>query len=418
MTLPRTLLVSVLPLLLAGSAGAQAWSAFRGADGGRAPALELPDELKTDAAAWRVELPGAGNSSPVLWKERVFLTSLAPEGDARLVSCHATRNGETLWTTALPFASFSTHRLNGFVTSTPALDAEHVYVVGPDGDRLRVHALDHAGEVQWTRELGPYRARHGGGASPLVVGDRLVVSGDSEAETSFLVGLDTRTGLEIWRRPRTSSRAAFATPVLLSPESVLFASTSHGLTCLDPATGALQWELTDLFEQRVVATPVVADDLVLLFAGKGGGGTESAAVKLPFTETGGEPGSDAEPRLEYRLRRSLPYVPTPVARDGLVFLLSDAGIASAVQGYSGEVLWSERLGGEFFGSPVLAGDRAYVLTKGGELVVFAAGREFAALGRVDLGEPSNATPAIADGVLYLRTERHLWAFAADSAAAR
>ena len=209
---------------------------------------------------------------------------------------------------------------------------------------------------------------------------------------------------------RFFGRAAFATPVVHRPADgkaqVIFASTSHGLTCLDAASGELRWEVDDLFEQRCVATPVLAQGaagkVVVAFAGQGGGGTEGVAIALPR--------GDSNARVAYRLRRSLPYVPSPVAADGHLFLFNDGGVVSCLDATTGADVWRERVDGEFFGSPVVADGRLFAMTREGELVVLAASNEFRELARVDLDEPTFATPALADGVLYARTEHHVVAF--------
>ena len=182
----------------------------------------------------------------------------------------------------------------------------------------------------------------------------------------------------------------------------IFASTAHGITSLDPRTGELHWEFDAGFETRCVAVPVRIGDLLFVSAGTGGGGKESVVLRLPGEEGG-------EPELAYKLRRALPYVPTAIAVDDLLILWSDGGIVSCVQAEDGKELWRERLDGRFFGSPVLISGRLYAMSMGGELVVLAAGPEFEVLARIDLGEPSQATPAVASGTLFLRTERHVLA---------
>ena len=381
------------------------WTRFRGPGGGGiASATELPVELDLADAVWRVELPGGGHSSPVVLGERIYLTTSAEERGERALHCLSTRDGRVLWSHTEPVNDYRGHELNDPASSTPAADGDGVYVSWVDGGELEALAFDHDGEPRWRTALGPWEARHGGGSSPVLAGDVLVVASDNESGASALYGLDTESGEVRWRRERTSSRAAFSTPALTpGPDGttrVLFASTSHGITCLDAASGELLWEESGLFERRCVASPVVAGPVVFATAGRGGGGEESAAVLLADPPEGAS-------RIAYRVRRNLPYVPTGVARGGLLFLVSDGGIASCLRADSGEELWRERLGGEFFASPICVDDRVYAVSKAGELVVFAASERFAVLARVPLGEPSFATPAVAGGVLYLRTERHL-----------
>jgi outer membrane protein assembly factor BamB len=280
-----------------------------------------------------------------------------------------------------------------------------VYLLGVDGGDLVARAFDLDGEPVWRSVLAPFEAQHGFAASPLVVDGTLIVANDNEGASSALFGLDPATGELRWKRERRSERASYSTPVVRTcgdgALEVLFASTAHGLTALEPATGALRWERDDLFEQRTVATPVVAGDLAFVFAGQGGGGQEAAAVEL----VGGTP--EAPPGVRYRPRRALPYVPTPVFHGGLLFLWNDGGVVTCLDSASGDSLWQERVGGDFYASPLVVGDHLLAPSNAGELVVLRAGPEYELVQRLDLGEPTQATPAVADGVLYLRTHTHL-----------
>lgn len=385
------------------------WPRFRGPGGtGVAPALEVSNNFSLEDALWRIELPGKGHSSPVVQAERVYITCEAQSGK-RLLMCLALEDGSEEWVHVDEFKSHRQHDLNSFAASTPALDEKGVYLVWTAGESLVGLGLDHEGAVLWQRKLGPYRTQHGSGGSPIVHEGVLLVAGDHEieGETSYLLGLDAATGKELWRRERKSSRASYATPFVRTTESgqaqVLFASTSHGITCLEPASGKLLWEVDGLFEMRCVGSPVIAGDILFCSAGSGGGGKESASLRLP------QDGSAPESASAWTMERAIPYVPTPVALGGRLYLWSDGGIVSCLRSADGEVLWRERVEGRFFGSPICIGERLFAQSMGGELIILRAADEFELLGRIDLAEPSQATPAAARGKLLLRTERHLMA---------
>jgi len=400
---------AVLPILCAlggaTSAEAQNWTRFRGPGGaGLGEARAIRATVTEEDVNWRVELAGRGHSSPVVWGERVFVTGADAAAKERFIQCLRARDGGELWRVGDELEPNEQHELNSFAASTPALDAERVYVAWPSGSSLFALALDHAGERVWSRELCPSSARHGSGASPVLAGDVLVVQNDDEGGASALFGLDRATGETVWKRERETVRASFATPLVLASDTrteVLFASTAHGITSLDPATGELNWEIAGVFEERCVASPVVAGDLLFACAGQGGGGKESVAIDLAKAR---ERSADA---VRYRLQRALPYVPTPIAADGLLFLWADGGVVSCLDARDGRERWRERVDGSFFGSPVCVDGRLYAMSRSGELVVVAAGPEFELLSRFDLGEPTEATPAVAGGALFLRTERHL-----------
>ena len=392
-------------------AHAQEWTRFRGPGGsGLSQAETVPVAFGEEDVRWRVRLPGKGHSSPVVWGRRVFLTCMADDEGLRRVVCLEVADGKELWHRDLPFDPHGQHELNSFASSTPAVDEDHVYVTWTSGGSYVALALDHTGELVWRRSLGNFRAQHGSGSSPILFGDVLVVCNDNDGP-GFVVGLDRRTGETDWRRERAAGLAAYSTPYLHAPQGrapqIILSSTAHGLTSLDPRTGELHWEIDGLFETRCVGSPVVADGVVFATAGIGGGGRESVAVRLPA----GSP--DSGPEVGYRLRRALPYVPTPIGVGKWLFLWSEGGIVTCLEAATGEEVWRERVDGRFFGSAVCVDGRLYAISTAGELVVIAAAEEFQLLGRVDLGEPSQATPAVAGGVLYLRTETHLVSVAGE-----
>jgi outer membrane protein assembly factor BamB len=338
-----------------------------------------------------VQLPGRGHSSPVFWKGKIFLTSEGA-GGKRWIVCLDARDGHTIWKREDTFSPHKQHRYNSFASSTPCVDGSHVYVLWSSGESLLAMALDHEGKPVWKSKLGGFSAQHGSGASPVVVDGVLIASNDNEGKPSWLMGLDRDTGKTLWKRDRQTIRASYATPVVhhLGPDAseVLFASTAHGITSLDPRTGKLNWESGPIFKERCVGSAVIAEGVLLATAGAGGGGKESVALVLPGKK------QEGKPRTLYSVRRAIPYVPTPVGYGKRFFLLSDGGIASCIKATTGEVVWRERLEGSFFGSPICVNDKLYVISRSGDLFVLAAKDEFMLLGRVSLGEKSSATPAV------------------------
>ncbi len=196
-----------------------------------------------------------------------------------------------------------------------------------------------------------------------------------------------------------SEVVSYATPCIYEPPGgqpeLICASTAHGIYSLDPETGHENWAI-DVFSMRTVSSPIITGGLIFGTTGSGGGGNYVVAVK---------PGVD--PQVEYELKKQAPYVPCPVAQDGLVFLWSDKGIATCIRADGGEQVWQHRIGGNFSGSPVIAGNGIYCIDEDGVVVVLAADEKFQLLGRSPLGEASRSTPAVANGRMYLRTYSHL-----------
>ncbi len=221
-----------------------------------------------------------------------------------------------------------------------------------------------------------------------------------------MVALDAASGAERWKTPRRARKAAYSTPCLWETPGVaaqlIVTSWAHGVSSLDPQTGKPLWELP-VFTYRVVGSPLVAAGLI--FASSGGGGTGKPFVAV----RPGNPARAAPPEVTHWARKQIPCVPTPVAGDGLVFLFGDQGLVKCVDAASGSERWQERVGGSYFGSPVRVDDRIYCISREGELVVLAAADKYRLLARIDLEEPSSSTPAVANGVMYLRTLSHVMA---------
>ena len=399
-----------LLLTLAPLSSSDDWTRLRGPDGVGHATLTLPSDLSLAHVTWRAPLPGDGHSSPVVSDRRAVLTCVDEAAGLRVVLALDTADGQLAWRHDEPLPSHRQHGLNSYASSTAALGDGRVHLLWTRGTgEVEALTLDLAsGDVLWRRALGAFAAQHGSGASPVLADGVLLVPNEHEGEGSFLAGLDPATGEERWRLPRTSTsqRASYATPTLLRRDGhalALFASTAHGLTAVDPTSGKVAWEYDPGFDQRCVGAPVVAGDVVFQSAGSGGGGKEYVALRLPTR--GMEPTVAWDPRI-----KALPYVPTPVAHGGRLFLVSDAGIATCLDARSGAVRWQERLGDGVYASPLVLNGRLLVLTREGRLLVLGAGATFEHHATLELGVACQATPAVAGGQLLVRGGRELIAF--------
>jgi outer membrane protein assembly factor BamB len=390
-------------LLLASSAAGQPWTRFRGPNGdGISQATTIPVSWTADDFNWKTPLPGIGHSSPVVWGDRIFVTSAVEESAQRIVLCVQTGDGKILWERRFDSAVHPKHLRNSFASSTPAVDENHVYVCWSTPEQYLLVALDHDGKDAWKVDLGPYVSQHSCGTSPIVYGDTVILGNDQDG-VSFLTALNCSDGQERWRTERRSAVVAYSTPCLRKPPGkppeLIFNSEAHGISGIDAATGKTNWELS-VFDKRTVSSPIVADGLVFGTCGSGGGGSYVVAL---------HPGSgpDEPPKTAYKVTDAAPYVPTPLAKGDLLFLWSDKGVVSCLKLETGESLWRERVGGNFSGSPVCVNNCLYCIADDGTVVVLAAADKFELLGRNALGEDSRSTPAIADNVMYLRTYSHL-----------
>ena len=390
---------------LCGSAGGQEWTRFRGPDGtGIGKGESIPVSFTEADYVWNVKLPGAGHSSPVLWGDRIFLTCTDDARKQREVVCLDATTGKMLWSTKMSFTPYRHNRQNSFAASTPAVDAERVYLNWVSGGTFVALALDHAGKTLWRREMGEFKAKHGAGASPIALGGRMIV-GNENMNTSFLAGLDGKTGKTAWQIKLRGRMTSYITPAVYRPKGgdpeVVFVGESKGMTSVDPVSGEKKWELENLFTIKSVSSPVVAGGVIFATAGQGGAGRQSAAVRPGDKQAG------RDATVAWKLTSDLPYVPTPIAIGEHLYILSDAGVMTCVATASGKQVWQENLGGKFYASPVCVNGRIYVVTRSGEVIVLKAGSEYQVLAKSTLGEKTDATPAIANGRMYIRTLTHL-----------
>jgi outer membrane protein assembly factor BamB len=399
--------VAAIVILVTASAAGQEWTRFRGPNGtGISPGTgsTIPSQWTKEDVNWKRALPGAGHSSPVIWGERVFVMSA--DADQGQVSglCVNAGDGSITWQKRYAFAAFKKHNFNTFASSTPAVDAQHVYVSWAVPARLTLAALDHAGREVWSRDLGPHGSEHGGGTSPIVHDGCVILANEHDGD-SFVIAVDAATGRTRWQTPRRRHRASYSTPCLFTTAQGRLAlvcnSQSHGVYALDAADGTPLWEYAGAFDKRSVSSPVIVKDLILGSCGSGQGGNYLVAVQT------GNPTTGAEPKLAFQIRRSAPYVPTSLALGDLIFLWSDAGVVSCLQAPSGEIRWQERVGGDYFASPVCVGNRLFGVSALGEVVVLAATNRFEILGRNPLGETTHSSPAVAGGRMYIHTASHL-----------
>jgi outer membrane protein assembly factor BamB len=406
-TFPCLMSISLLGAFLAAHAPAQEWTRFRGPNGsGLGKASTVPLRFTEKDYNWKVSLPGVGHSCPVLWGQRLFVTSADEETGTRTLVCLDAGEGRRLWTQEFAGARHGKHHDNSFASSTPAVDEHHVYVCWANPREYLVIALTHEGKEAWRTDVGTFRSGHGFGASPIVHEDLVIVANDQDGP-GFLIALDSKSGKVRWKLPRRS-RASYSTPCLYRPKDdpaqLIFTNYEHGVTALDPRSGKIVWEL-DVFDKRhletAIGSPVVAGDLVLASCGWLGVRQEMVAIRPPVKK------ADAKAEEVYRISRSAPLCTTPLVLGDLLFLWGNGGIVTCADLHSGKVYWRERVPGSYYASPIGVGERIYNISRDGEMVVLAASKQYQLLARNRVGEGSHSTPAVADGTLYLRTFTHV-----------
>jgi len=382
------------------------WTRFRGSDGrGIDSYRDAPVTWDSSDYQWTIALPGIGNASPVVWENKIFVTSADDKKDIGYLVAVDERDGMILWQKEFTVTDISLHINNKLDAATPAVDGKQVYVIWYSKEKTELIALDHSGNLQWRAEFGGIESRHGGGSS-LMLTDRYVVFTREQEESSSLssswVAVDKRTGKTVWELERESATAnSFATPILVEQEKqtpqLIFGSQAHGLTGVNPETGKVLWERNEMLSARVLASPVYSEGLIII--GRKG---KTFVIELdPNTH-------QAADSARYSLPPNLsPYVPTPIVVGELLFLFMDAGTVACLRLATGEVLWKERPAGDIFGSPICVNGNLYCMTKAGKVLVIDAGPTYQLLGIHELGEGSFSTPVMCGSGMVFRTFSHL-----------
>lgn len=401
------------------AAGGQAampepWSRWRGAGGaGQGGDADFPRGWTDADWAWTADLPGRGHASPVVLAGRIFTASADEAAGMRFVTAHELATGRLVWKREIAGPIEAHHAQNSSASGSVVVGPEGVFWMWGTRAGIHVEAFTPEGAPAWRADLGPFAGEHGCGATMALCGDVLVVPNDQD-DASFVVGLDARTGRERWRLPRESRKAGYATPLVVEggpAPLVVLASMAHGLTAIDPATGAVLWERRCL-PKRAVSSPLAVGSLVVATCGDGGGDNTLVALRMPPRGAGG----GSEPEIAYQLDRSVaPYVPTPVACDGRLYLWGDRGVVTCVDAATGKTVWRGRVGGNYLASPIAVGGTVVNVSQDGEVVTIAAGESFEVLGRAALGAACRSTPAVVAGRMVFRSESRLHALDAAGA---
>jgi outer membrane protein assembly factor BamB len=365
---------------------------------------EVPVQWEASNHLWKVELPGSGHGSPVVSGGRVFVLCGDEETGRRTAVCLSAKDGTILWKHDAAGEPYRHHKFNNVASSTPAADAERVYFSWGSPEKLNVTAFALDGRTIWEADLGPVIREHGYGCSPIVHDGLLILSNDQERDCA-LFALDAATGRIRWKLPRAENHSNYSSPCIYlprgGPAQVIVSSWRLGITGVELATGRQLWQKAVFGQkpERAIASPFVHGDLVLANCGFTGRDKHVVALR---------PGATAGSMEEaWRVEKSAPHIPSPIVVGDRAFLWSDQGVITCVKLATGETVWNGRVPGEFFASPVSDSRHIFGVDKTGVVTVIGLGDKLEVLGRHELGEATQATPAIADGCLYLRTLTYL-----------
>lgn len=449
------------PLRTAAASGAEAdakvpmgaprpWPQFRGphasgiGDGQGAPASW--DIATGQGVRWKTPIPGIGLSSPIVWGDRIFLTTaVSGKGDTTFrtglygdpssvddVSEHSFRlyaldaaTGRVLWDREVHRGAPTVrrHLKSSLANATPATDGEHVIVLF--GGIGKLAAYDFQGKQLWLRDIGVLDTNDpqsgtdewGHASSPILYGDLVLIQGDRRKD-SFLAAYRLTTGEEAWRIPR-EELSTWSTPnILPAPSGDELITNGQIIRAYDPRTGKPLWSLGPNSEV-VVATPVVGDGLAFLTAGY-------PPVRPVYAVRPGQRGDLSLPKGEraskavaWSHQRGGTYIPSPILYRGILYTCNNNGILTAYRAETGEQLSVIRLStttASFSASPVAADGRLYFPSETGDVYILRAGPEPELLGVRPMGETVMSTPAISGGLLVVRTLNHVFGLAEGAAA--
>lgn len=386
--------------------GARFWSRWRGPSG---QGLVAPGKYAnwwspTANVKWKVRVPGEGNSSPIVWGDRLYLTT-AQNGGAKLSLLAFNRaDGKQLWETSIPQQGVEhVHQKNGHASSTPVTDGKLIYA---SFGRHGLAAFDLNGKIVWHRQFGVIDNYHGPAGSPVLYKDRVFLYQDHEgssAQRAFVAAFDAATGKTIWETPR-SETVGWGTPVVITANGrdELVVNSQRRVAAYDPATGRELWTVRGMtFE--VIPTPVVGEDLVFASSGRAG---PTYAIRP------GGSGDVTSTHVAWSTPKGSPFVPSGIVHDGLLYLINDMqSILTVYEARTGTLVYQGRLGVAqregFSASPVVVNGELFFTNDDGETFVVKAGREFKLMHTNTLGERTLASPALVDGVWYWRTASSL-----------
>jgi len=381
---------------------AKYWARWRGPSGqGVVTGTGYPDSWSaTENVKWKVPVPGSGNSSPIVWGDRIFVTTAYDSGRRLSVVAYRRTDGMKIWETFAPEGRTSYgHYKNGHASATPATDGQRVYVsFGTRG----LLALDMNGKQVWYRDLGAMDAYHGTAGSPLLYKDRVILYQDQNSN-SFIAAFDARTGKDIWRTPRTA-RVGWGTPAAIhaSGRDEIIVNGQYAVVAYNPENGQELWRANGT-TMETVPTPVVGHGLVFNSSGRAG---PTLAIRPGGT------GDVTNSHLAWSSPRGSPFIPSPILYGDYLYMVNDMqSIATAFEAATGRSAWQGRLGVAraegFSASPVAFDGKVFFTNDEGETFVLKAGGTFELLHTNSLGERTLASPALVEGRWYFRTEGHL-----------
>ena len=389
-------LVVSLSAVLAAAAPASDWPSWRGptGDGMAASGQNPPVQWsETEGVVWKVAIPGRGHGSPTVVGDRIYLATADREKRTQSLLCLERRSGKLVWQTEVHGgqADPGKHSNSSAASSTVACAGESLFISFLNGGVVQTTALNLDGKILWRRKICDFVVHQGFASSPVIHESLVLVSADNRGG-GVVAGLDRKTGQLVWSEPRPKI-PNYTSPAIVKAggRTQMVLAGCNLITSLDPLTGKKLWEVQGSTEECVGSA---VTDGARVFAGGGYPKNHTVAME-----------ADGSGKVAWQNNTRV-YVPSMIVKAGHLYAVLDAGVAVCWKSDTGEELWKERLGGDFFASPVMVDDRIYALNVSGKTFVFEASpKSFKLIAQNQLGDEAYASPVICGGRIYLRVAK-------------
>jgi outer membrane protein assembly factor BamB len=396
--------------LLVNSAVAENWPGWRGPRGdGSSMEKNVPVRWGIDSnIVWKTAVPGEGHSSLIVWNDRIFTVTALPEEQQRILLCFELETGDILWQKTVLVAPLEPKRPdNSYASSTPVTNGDKIYVTFQDGKRVVTAAYDFSGNQLWLVRPGSFISPHGWGSSPVLYKDMIIINCGNKG-VSYVVALSQNDGKIIWKIPQHNSTLSYSSPYIteMAGRTQMVLCGDKNVAGYNPDDGSLYWIINGPSDE-FCATPVFHEQAGLIFISSSYPRRHLLAVKPDGN------GNVTDTHIAWRTTEGAPYVPSPICQGDFLITTDTQGQVYCHEAATGKFLWKEKLGRQY-SSPVSANGLVYIQNDEGVTNVIKPGEEFSAVAQNDIGEKTFPSPAISQGRIFLRGNKHIFCIGSPS----
>jgi outer membrane protein assembly factor BamB len=380
------------------------WPCWRGPNGdGTSSETSLPIQWDSKKnVLWKTPVLGIGYASPIIWGDRLFTATALPETQERILLCYDCKSGELLWKkTVLKAPLEKKHKDNSYASGTPATDGTLVYVSFMDGEDVVVAAYDFNGKQIWLQHPGTFTSPHGYSCSPVIYKDKVIINGDSK-RNAFVAALSRTNGHTVWKIPHEKASLSFSTPIIrkLAGKIQMIYGGNQEVASYNPEDGSRYWFVNGP-SQDFCASPVYSENAGLVLISSSWPERHLLGIK-PDGQ-----GDVTDSHVVWQSKKGAYYVPSPICGGDYILTTMTNGKVHCIEAATGKISWIEDLGKQY-PSAVLADGLVYMPNDEGVITVIKPGPIFEYIAKNSLGESMHASPAISNGRIYLRGDKHLF----------